>query len=390
MKVLLTVVRFFKTQFRPVKYLGLGLACIFTSQAQALHCEFTDLFTENVSIPVVGIGISTVGEDVPVGKVLYSQDYTTISKYTNYACTVTIADMSNGPYMMNTYATAEVISTPSGPANRVNGKDVFPTNVPGIGAIFYTNGSNFDVSSFPDTWERTTSLGYGTLTQGLGQLSGVKIELIKTGPIPVGTQQVQGASFPSFRFSSGSNSPFVVNHVFVNLNFTGTTTVHTKTCQLATSNIEVNLGNHAVSDFTTPGTVTEWKDFDIVLKDCPPFYGYSDYRYMESIDYLSGSNSENTVAIEFRSANGVIEGNPDLAKLDNGTGSATGVGIELSQRNISGSIPLDGSGGFNLTNLTQQDNATYTIPLKARYVQSDTNVTAGPANGSVIFTITYL
>ena len=62
MKVLLTVVRFFKTQFRPVKYLSLGLACIFTSQAQALHCEFTKLYTDNISIPVVGLGISTAGE----------------------------------------------------------------------------------------------------------------------------------------------------------------------------------------------------------------------------------------------------------------------------------------------------------------------------------------
>lgn len=64
---------FFKTQFRPVKYLSLGLACIFTSQARALHCEFTKLYTDNISIPVVGLGISTAGEDVPVGKILYRQ-----------------------------------------------------------------------------------------------------------------------------------------------------------------------------------------------------------------------------------------------------------------------------------------------------------------------------
>lgn len=389
MKVSLNMSQLIKTKKRTLSCFFFALTCIFTTPAQAIQCEFSDLFTENVSIPVVGLGISTVGEDVPVGKVLYSQEYSTISKYTSYACTVNVEDMGHVPYSMNTYATVEVMSTPSGPANRVNGKDVFPTNVPGIGAVFYTSGSNIDVSSFPDTWEHTHSISYGTLTQGLGQLSRVKIELIKTGPIPAGTQQVQGASFPSFRFSAGSNSPFVVNNVFVNLNFIGTTTVHTKTCQLATSNIEVNLGNHAVSDFTSSGTTTEWKDFDIILKDCPPFYGYGDYRYLERLDLLTGSNSENTVAIGFRSANGVIEGNPLLAKLDSGTNAATGVGIELSQRNISGSIPLDGSGGFNLSNLPQQDNATYTIPLKARYVQADTNVTAGPANGSIIFTITY-
>ncbi|HBC5610394.1 TPA: type 1 fimbrial protein [Klebsiella oxytoca] len=390
MKVLLTVVRFFKTHFRPVKYLSLGLACIFTSQAQALHCEFTELYTDNISIPVVGLGISTAGEDVPVGKILYRQDYRSASRTTSFACTVELEDIASGPYTMNAYTKTEVISAPSGPAVRSGGKDIFPTNVSGIGAIFYLSGIEVDYTSFPHIWERSQSIGYGTLTQGMGQFWKVTVELIKTGPIAGGTQQVDGSSFPTFQITSGSNSPFIVNNVFVNLNFVGSTMIHTKTCQLATSNIDVNLDNHAVGDFTSPGTVTEWKDFDIVLQGCPPFYGYGNYTYTENTDKLTGSNAENVVSITFKSANGVIEGNPSLAKLDSGANAATGVGIELSQRNISGSIPLDGSGGFNLTNLTQQDNATYTIPLKARYVQSDTNVTAGPANGSVIFTITYL
>ncbi|MBA7935134.1 type 1 fimbrial protein [Klebsiella sp. RHBSTW-00215] len=390
MKLSRNLTQFTKTKKGTIHYLFIGLACLFSSQAQALNCEFSKLFTDNVSIPVVGLGISTAGEDVPVGKVLYSQRYFISPKTTSFECTVGTEDLGNTPYTMNAYATVAVVSTPSGPANRVDGKDVFPTNVPGIGAIIYTSGSNIEVSTFPDTWERTFSINYGTTSQGLGQLSIVKIELIKTGPIQAGTQQVQGASLPSFQFTSGSNSPIPMSNVFVNLNFVGSTTVHTKTCQLATSNIDVNLGNHAVGDFTSPGTVTEWKDFDIILQGCPPFYGYGNYNYNENTGRLTGSNAENVISIGFQSANGVIEGNPSLAKLDGGINAATGVGIELSQRNISGSIPLDGSGGFNLPNLLQEDNATYIIPLKARYVQSDTNVTAGPANGSVVFTITYL
>ena len=121
MKVLLTVVRFFKTQFRPVKYLSLGLACIFTSQAQALHCEFTKLYTDNISIPVVGLGISTAGEDVPVGKILYRQDYRSASRTTSFACTVELEDIASAPYTMNTYTKTEVISTPSGPAVKSGG-----------------------------------------------------------------------------------------------------------------------------------------------------------------------------------------------------------------------------------------------------------------------------
>ncbi|QGN39155.1 fimbrial protein [Klebsiella oxytoca] len=392
MKVLLAAVRFFNAKMRLIKCLGIGLACIFTSQAQAVFCEFSSLITNDISIPVIGLGISTASEDVPVGKVLYSQTYTpALNTVRSISCTVSDEEAVAGlSFTKHEYVKFTTISTPSGPAIKSGGQDIFPTNISGVGAIFYISGINPNYTSFPSVWDDSYTIGIGTSSRTMTMFNRVKIELIKTGPIPAGYQQVEGSSFPTFQISSGLYSPTPMNNVFVNLNFVGSTTIHTKTCQLATANIDVNLGNHAVGDFTSPGTVTEWKDFDIVLQGCPPFYGYGNYTYNGRTDELTGSNADNVISIGLQSANGVIEGNPSLAKLDAGTNAATGIGIELSQRNISGSIPLDGSGGFNLTNLTQQDNATYTIPLKARYVQSDANVTAGPANGSVVFTITYL
>ncbi|MDK6932428.1 fimbrial protein [Klebsiella aerogenes] len=366
------------------------ITCLFSAPSRAVECGFSKTFTDNISIPVVGSGISTAGEDIPIGKVLYSQTYT-VAPYreTKFSCTIKDTEIENGPISMNVYTRIEVVSTPSGPALKSGGKDIFPTNIPGIGVIFTILSNRLD-SSFPSTWENTTPLGFGTLTQGLGQFSQVKIEFIKTGPIAPGVQQIQGAALPSFQVVSGSNSPSVMSNVFINLNFTGTTTVHTKTCQLATSDIEVNLGSHEVNMFDSPGKSTEWKDFDIVLQGCPPFYGYGNYKFKEASGISVGSNTDNVVSIVFKSANGTVEGNPLLAKLDGGVNAATGVGIELSQRDISGSIPMDGSDGFKLLNLTKEDNATYKIPLKARYVQTDSTVKAGPANGSVIFTITYL
>lgn len=361
---------------------------LFSVQAQALECGFEKIFTETISIPVIGPGIATAGEDVPVGKVLYRQAFNASARTTGFACTVNTSDVS-GPYKMNTYTTTEVTSTPSGPPVRNGIDDVFPTNIPGIGVVITIINSTFS-SSFPASWEYTTSINYGTTSMGLGQFSRGEIEFIKTGPIAPGVQQIQAASLPTFRVVSGSNSPFVMSNVFINLNFTGTTTVHTKTCQLATSDIQVNLGSHEVSGFDSPGKSTEWKNFDIILQGCPPFYGYGDYTFSESSGRLTGSSTDNVASIVFRSANGVVEGNPSLAKLDDGVRAATGVGIELSRRDISGSIAMDGSGGFNLPNLPKEDNATYTIPLKARYVQTDTTVKPGPANGSVVFTITYL
>ncbi|MBC3229311.1 fimbrial protein [Serratia fonticola] len=191
------------------------------------------------------------------------------------------------------YNKVKVIATPSGAPTRSGNKDIFPTNVPGIGAIFYVSGSLIWNAVFPGIWE------------------------------------------------SASNS------------------------------------------------VTKWEDFDITLKDCPPFVGYGSYHYMEATDKTTGSSAPNQVAISFNSVHGVVEGNPLLAKLESGPNSAAGIGIELSKRDATSSINLDGSGGFDLDNLPTQDGSSYVIPLKARYVQYESNVKAGIANGATVFTITY-
>ncbi|WP_025123637.1 fimbrial protein [Serratia sp. H1w] len=370
---------------RPISQFLNGSLALAVLQTQAVTCEFTNLFNENLTFPVVGPGMSTVGEDVPVGKVLYASRFWSKGYSTSYECSITNAER----LMMNTYNKVEVIATPSGVPARSGDKDIFPTNVPGIGAIFYISGSLFDNAVFPGIWERTFEIGWGTMTQGLGQVSSVNVELVKTGPIAAGTQQVLGSSFPTFQVSSGSKSPFVVEHVFVTLNFSGATTMYTKTCQLAKSVIDVELGTHQRAEFTGIGSVTQWEDFDITLKDCPPFVGYGDYTFTERTGALKGSNEANQVAISFNSVHGVVESNPLLAKLESRPGSASGIGIELSERNAASSIKLDGSGGFDLQNLPTQDGSSYVIPLKARYVQYESNMTAGLANGAAVFTITY-
>lgn len=372
---------------RPICRFLSGFLALAALQVQAVTCEFTKLFNENVTIPVVGPGMSTVGEDVAIGKVIYAGRLLNLSHTSGYSCSITVE--SEGRATMNIYNRQETIATPSGAPTRSGDKDIFPTNVPGVGAIFYISGSLYKNAAFPGIWERTMEVGWGTTTQGLGQVASVDVELVKTGPIAMGTQQVQGSSFPTFQISSGSKSPFVVDHVFVTLNFSGAITMHTKTCQLTKSVIDVDLGMHQRSDFTGIGSVTEWEDFDITLKDCPPFVGYGNYTYNVSTGKTTGSSAPNQVAISFNSVHGVVENNPLLAKLESGPNSAAGIGIELSERNAASSINLDGSGGFDLQNLPTQDGSSYVIPLKARYVQYESNVKAGIANGASVFTITY-
>ena len=383
------------TRWRPLILSLTVLTTLISPSVKAYTCEFTDLFTRNETREILGLNISTVGEDVPVGKVLYRTEVSRDLIRSGYYCGIkSPSDLpaveDPDPYY-NVYNILEVASIPSGAPTNSGGRDIFPTNVPGIGVTFAISGALYESTQFPAEWRNEKiSIIWGAVVQGFGVLSTVTIELVKTGPIPPGTQQVMGSSFPTFRVRAGSTHPQVIENTFLNLSFGGTTTMFTKTCQLATANIDVDLGKHEVQTFDGVGSGSPWKDFDIVLKDCPPFYGYGDYRYKDwTTPQLTGANTPNDVAISFRSANGVVDGNPNLAKLKEGPGTAAGVGIEVAQRTLSTSIPLDGTGGFTLENLPKEENTTYTIPLKARYVQSEPTVQAGLANGAVEFTITY-
>nr|WP_181375071.1 fimbrial protein [Pectobacterium carotovorum] len=353
-------------------------------KAQAVTCETTsDMgFNLMVDIPLIGSAISTIGEDVPVGGEIYSINYIIPTNPTiHYSCD------SDADLRIN-YKN-EAISMPSGgPVN--SGQDsIYPTNIPGIGVKFAIRGANFNPSQFPfNSTIEFSATEHSILV--LRPMQIVVFKFIKTGPIEqTAARQILASSLPTFQISLDSQSPYVDYRVVGTIRFSGEIAIHTKTCQLATSDIRVNLGNHEVNSFDGAGKATEWKGFDIVLKGCPPFYGYGNYRTNPSSGIVSGSNIDNAVALTFRSVNGVVDNNPKLAKIDSGVNAATGVGIELSRGDIDDSISLDGSKGFNMPNLLQEDNANYTIPLKARYVQTDATVKPGPANGSVTFTITY-
>lgn len=126
---------------RPIGQFLSGSLALTVLQAQAVTCEFTKLFHENVTIPVVGPGMSTVGEDVPIGKVLYTSRFWSKGYSTGYACTITNMEQP----MMNTYNKVEVIATPSGAPIRSGDKDIFPTNVPVL-ALFFTFLARFIIT----------------------------------------------------------------------------------------------------------------------------------------------------------------------------------------------------------------------------------------------------
>ena len=376
---------------RAISRLACGVLALTALQAQAYNCGFDTLFYENVTIPVIGPGMSTVGEDVPVGQVLYTGRFLGTTRMTSYSCGLTTEDLEAGidRLTVQVYNKVDTVTTPSGAPTISGNSAIYPTNVPGIGAIFTIIGSGMN-SKFPAIWENQFEAGFGgILTQGVGQFGIVEVELVKTGPIAPGTHQVLGSSFPTFQIWSGTKLPEVFEHLYVTLSFSGAITMYTKTCQLATSVVDVDLGAHQRSDFTGVGSTTPWTEFDIVLRDCPAFVGYGNHTYKETTGVTTGTSTPNQVAISFNSVHGVVDSNPVLAKLESGPSAAAGVGIELSERTSTTSLNMDGSGAFSLQNLPTVDGSSYTIPLRARYVQYESDVKAGIANGAAVFTITY-
>ncbi|WP_296224463.1 fimbrial protein [Ralstonia sp. UBA689] len=72
-----------------------------------------------------------------------------------------------------------------------------------------------------------------------------------------------------------------------------------------------------------------------------------------------------------------------MLKLDAGGSSASGVAIQL----LHDDQPVELAKRFKWR--TAEGDGNYEIPLKARYVQVDNDITAGVANGSATFTLTY-
>ena len=98
----------------------------------------------------------------------------------------------------------------------------------------------------------------------------------------------------------------------------------------------------------------------------------------------------NTLQYRIDPARTAINTNNGVLSLDPGaTGSApaaTGVGVQVQNRN-GNSVILGANQSSGLT--LRPNEGSYTIPLRARYLQTASKVTPGPANASATFTIIY-
>lgn len=146
------------------------------------------------------------------------------------------------------------------------------------------------------------------------------------------------------------------------IHFTGSITDQTCKIDTGSQNLPVNLGNVAQTALNgAKGMRAAPTQFTINMSECPETVTGANVKF----DGTSDNNDQSLLA------------------LDSGTGIATGVGIQIADKN-GAVIPLH-SASSDYT-LAEGANA---LDFVARYVSTGPAVTTGTANGTSEFTIIY-
>ncbi|WP_230414108.1 fimbrial protein [Collimonas silvisoli] len=143
-------------------------------------------------------------------------------------------------------------------------------------------------------------------------------------------------------------------------------TIVTPSCAVdaGSKNIPVNFGDVDKNRFKGVGSTAADRPFNIKL-NCQ-----------------RGENMQNTILLKM-SATADPSNQPGVLRLKQVAGVATGVGIQLLDKN---SAPV--RFGTAATVGTSAD-ITYTVPFTARYYQTAAAIKPGPANGEATFTVEY-
>ncbi|WP_241291703.1 fimbrial protein [Burkholderia stabilis] len=323
----------------------------------------------------LNVGALTVGRDVPNGTVLYRQTVRPIQLL--ITCT--------NPGVITSVSKQYKLTTTPLPLANWNGSPypghVYETGVPGIGIALWYAGNAFPYTmSVANCGSTTVNCNWVVNTAQFD------ISLIKIGPVSPGI--IQASNFPTVQLDWVTDNTLTLKRT----SFTGSINIVAQTC--TTPDVNVDMGQHQTKAFSGAGSATPWKDFSILLQNCPAFTGSSSYvQNNDSATGWSSSVATNPNAIGFSLAPTTpivdpAQGIVALAPASSGPAAATGVGLQVANASNapvayntvmpSGIVPSATSG------------ASYSIPLRARYVQTGSAApTPGPANTSMMFTINY-
>jgi len=337
----------------------------YTAQGSMIYKE-TSLGNVTISVP----------PDTPIGTEIYRLRALSPAETENAGIICAVFDKM---YWYFDYAD---IMYPESAVTSPYGGKMFETGLPGVGVVYLASGV----------------VGAGAYTKGFpyqhapGSYSDMFLKnnpvvkefaLIKTGDIQPGI--ITGPSLPTATFAGGQTGDM---HEFLQYRFNGQITVTVPTCQIESPNKVVQMGSHLISGtFTGIGSATNWEDASIRLINCPTFFG--NRGRPEGLTYYGVAPARaNVWALSMQPVFGVIDDERGIISLDNsGPAPATGIGIQLaSAQNESSFINLNEEfrGDFPFDGM-----ASLTIPIFARYIQTETSVSPGLADSSVIYQLEY-
>lgn len=357
---------------------GLLLA---TMGAQAGTCTYAanNSYGSAATTYVSPLNISslTVGRDIPDGTAIYGTVIT--PRVFRATCTGASA---------NIFRRWTLSRTPL-PLSTWNGTPwpgrVYQTGVAGIGVALWVG--NTGGGALPDSVSigSCPSTGCSPVLDSSGAITnGVFLSLIKIGPVSAGV--INAANLPSAALDLVTDNALAL----MRLSFSGSINIVSQTC--STPNVNVDLGKHKTSVFTGRGSATPWKDFNIVLNNCPAFYGRrasvafddSSTGWAETNHVVFGNLIGFTIT-PTTATDRLFSGTVQL----NATSTATGVGVQIAEPVNNFPLPFNLRISSDLA-LTTVSGASYSIPLRARYIQTGAAApTPGTANTSMMFTMDY-
>ncbi|MGO4393822.1 fimbrial protein [Variovorax sp. M-6] len=232
---------------------------------------------------------------------------------------------------------------------------IFSTAVTGVGIRLSRVISSTNTVYYPHVLPISTS------TTVLVNYSQFKVELFKTGPA-TGNGPLAAGTYTRY-YGDGDPS---MSAITTFLNGNGITII-TPSCTVDTGsrNISVPLGKVARSRFEGVGTTAGDKPFKIQL-NCQP-----------------GQNAQNFIYLRMDAQQDPATTAPGVLKITGGTGIAGGVGIQVLDAKAA---PVT-FGGEVLVGPSK--DGAYVLPYTARYYQTGSAVTAGRADGTATFTLSY-
>lgn len=362
--------------------LAVGLLWAVAGSVFAITCTYDNGIQPAVGAMPLQVSAITIGRDVPVGTEVYRQTFKMASgQAVKLECLF-------APYQQYTELTVDGGSLLTSWSSGTYANKVYRTGIPGLGIAFNSTGGPLPRQS-SKAWT-TCSPGHRCLVPFDGP-SNFELILIKVGDVTPG--MLTGASLPGVSLFGNFGDARVLGF---KMGISGNLQIVSKTC--STPDVSVAMGTYAPKDFIGANNATGWKDFSIRLNDCPAFHGTVSKTPASWISQsgtspigTGGTVSRDKNSLRYRidpvrtainAGNGVLSLDPVAA----GRPAAAGIGLQIATQ-AANTMPLASLQGSGL--ILSDFERSYSIPLRARYLQTGGRVTPGPANAAATFTINY-